>query len=477
MRISYLFILLLSLIQVTSALAQNRYMGIGGSSNRNRESQPIQALEPTDLKGPEIDKESLMKVPEIQVEQERPAAAPAQQSTNGRGSDTYGAACVEATDSAKKECNFEDSPDAKVAIGMANMMRQQLKAATMSSVEAMCSKMGSITQAMDGAVAAFSGYCSTAYSSCSSACTSDIEELKSAIAANPANKAVLEERLEEVRTSSIACRKLAGNIQDVTSNIGSYAAVEAAKSQYCKEGTSTLAQICKTDPNNMLCKNGGTTNCADPNVAASSVVCICQANPADPRCGAQQRVGLQAGTNSNGASSGGGADGAEALGDFGGMGGDGIGGANGIGGNMDSGSSGSPRAGIGGGRGGGLGGGGGGSNGRAGAGSGGAGSNAGNGINAKILTGYGVGGATGAGARGGYGGPAGSGAGGPNRYGVAGGAGGKGVDLRKFLPGGEMDPSRGLAGVSGPDGITGPNTDIWKKIQMRYYSVSPSLLP
>jgi hypothetical protein len=51
------------------------------------------------------------------------------------------------------------------------------------------------------------------------------------------------------------------------------------------------------------------------------------------------------------------------------------------------------------------------------------------------------------------------------------------VDLKQFLPGGQMDPSRGLAGAAGPDGITGPNSDIWKKIKMRYYSVTPSLLP
>jgi hypothetical protein len=51
------------------------------------------------------------------------------------------------------------------------------------------------------------------------------------------------------------------------------------------------------------------------------------------------------------------------------------------------------------------------------------------------------------------------------------------VDLKQFLPGGKMDPARGLAGISGPDGITGPNSDIWKKINIRYFSVKHSLLP
>ena len=51
-------------------------------------------------------------------------------------------------------------------------------------------------------------------------------------------------------------------------------------------------------------------------------------------------------------------------------------------------------------------------------------------------------------------------------------------DLRQFLPGGAIGPqSRGLAGVSGPDGITGPNSDIWQKIQNRYKVIQPSLIP
>jgi hypothetical protein len=50
-------------------------------------------------------------------------------------------------------------------------------------------------------------------------------------------------------------------------------------------------------------------------------------------------------------------------------------------------------------------------------------------------------------------------------------AGATGPSLRDFLPGGGLDPkraNRGLAGISGPDGITGPHSDIWKKVQNRY---------
>lgn len=51
------------------------------------------------------------------------------------------------------------------------------------------------------------------------------------------------------------------------------------------------------------------------------------------------------------------------------------------------------------------------------------------------------------------------------------------TDLRQFLPGGKFDPQRGLAGAAGPDGITGPHSNIWEKVQNRYKVLSPTLMP
>jgi hypothetical protein len=46
------------------------------------------------------------------------------------------------------------------------------------------------------------------------------------------------------------------------------------------------------------------------------------------------------------------------------------------------------------------------------------------------------------------------------------------------LPGGKFDPrARGIAGISGPDGITGPHSNIWQKIQNRYQAEKPKLIP
>jgi hypothetical protein len=92
---------------------------------------------------------------------------------------------------------------------------------------------------------------------------------------------------------------------------------------------------------------------------------------------------------------------------------------------------------------------------------------------------------------GGYGGGGGSG----GRFGASGGGSGggyagrpsgsdgskngnQGPDLRQFLPGGAYDPQhKAMAGKVGQDGITGPHTDNWKKIQNRFQVIKGTLEP
>lgn len=50
-------------------------------------------------------------------------------------------------------------------------------------------------------------------------------------------------------------------------------------------------------------------------------------------------------------------------------------------------------------------------------------------------------------------------------------------DLRSFLPGGKMDPKRNPSGLTGPDGITGPHSNLWLKIHNRYAVEEQNLLP
>jgi hypothetical protein len=49
------------------------------------------------------------------------------------------------------------------------------------------------------------------------------------------------------------------------------------------------------------------------------------------------------------------------------------------------------------------------------------------------------------------------------------------VDLSQFLPGGAKDPRRAIAGIVGPDGITGPHSSNWEKIHVRYRRLTETL--
>jgi hypothetical protein len=96
----------------------------------------------------------------------------------------------------------------------------------------------------------------------------------------------------------------------------------------------------------------------------------------------------------------------------------------------------------------------------------------GSGLNTKILSGF-------ASAQCGAGGyrPSGGGYDSPSTSAGGGASSNAAVDLKKFLPGGQMDPARGIAGISGPDGITGPNSNLWEKVNIRYQEFSANLLP
>lgn len=87
-----------------------------------------------------------------------------------------------------------------------------------------------------------------------------------------------------------------------------------------------------------------------------------------------------------------------------------------------------------------------------------------------------MGGGSGPGFGGGPGGNGDPSQGGGNKVGGQPGVNG-GPDWRKFLPGGQYDPRRGIAGVTGPDGITGPATDLFGKVHNRYGAVGHTLKP
>lgn len=389
---------------------------------------------------------------------------PQEQSRSNTG---WGQACASEAAKAVADCQFENNSGVQVAKLTIDMLNQRLKQNAMSSPAALCGQMGNATQAIDAASGAFNGYCTASFMSCQQTCDSEIEQIEAAMTTNTAT----EIDLKAAKDNRKKCSALAANVQGVQQNIQGYAQIEQAKSLYCKEQVDPMTALCKANPNLAGCKDVASTNCADPQVAATSMICYCNTNPNDPRCptaNQNHNFNNKLSADATGLGTPPGDDGA---GDFGGVGaGPGSGflpemnGQPGqpAKGNLNRGSSG--RSGLG------MGGGGTGqAPGRGGAGGG------GSGLNTQTISGYGYGGGMG----GGYGsgsrsGNTGNRVGGPSGS-IRGGA--PAVDLKQFMPGGKMDPSRALAGVSGPDGITGPHSNIWKKIRVRYFSVRPSLLP
>lgn len=387
----------------------------------------------------------------------------------------WGAKCRASLQQAEGMCNMNNSQEVKGAMNMANGIKNQMENAAFSNLQLACNGMGKLSQMTNAGLTAFKGYCSTQIGDCTEVCKTDLDAVERAYntTMGPPAPGVLPtvtyQNVEDVREMRRQCTSLNRNVQGAEEGLMKFMAMEETMKNCSLLTGNSFIEECKKNPAySPLCSLGGNTDCSNPSVAASNLVCKCRANPALPDCGGRLGSGGGIATNRTdlGSTSGDGAD----AGNFGGPGG----GFDGMPGDIAGGSNepqdgslnrgGAGKAGIG--ESAGTGGRGGGAGGAAGAG--------GSGLNAKIIGGYGYGGAAGGGGSGGGGYQPGNAA--------AGGRNGAGpndqrVDLRQFLPGGAKDPSRGLAGISGPDGITGPNSDIWKKINTRYAAKTGTLLP
>ena len=352
--------------------------------------------------------------------------------------------------------NFQDGA-AAIALGLGQQ--------TSSSILAACSKMATVVQGANAALAAYRLNCSSAIDGCKQSCA----KVKAFVKANPTCLPIpiYESLLSAADAEVKKCSGFDNKVQQAQQAIQNYGATSANAAQ-CAALTSgdpnALAAYCAKNPTAIVCNTLGATDCSNPEVAAKDRVCICQKAPNSAECLKTQMAGNDGkGINSTDSSSRLGqtnTSGADFSGDIPDLPSIAQGKANSGGGDAVDGSQG----------GGGVGGGGGGS--------GGGGSGGGNGAadprTANVNGGF-------------YGG------GGGNRFGSSGGAGGGGAggryganaapgtpggpDLRQFLPGGQYDPKRGISGFGGIDGITGPNTNIWHKIQNRYRVMSPTLLP
>ncbi|WP_374029630.1 hypothetical protein [Bdellovibrio bacteriovorus] len=342
---------------------------------------------------------------------------------------------------------------------------------TAASIQAACSRMAGLTQAAQGAVAAYRLLCSSSIGQCRSTCAAAADFIR----ANPNCSPVSAENvqmLSSAESQAKRCDDFQSKVAEAQQAIQNYGAT-AANAAQCEEQTSGDAtpppDVCKQNPQIAGCTPTGPIDCSKPEMATNKI-CVCTKTPTDPMCITQAKPDTSVGVGGSIDSSSrklAASTGDSGLGDIPGLpglehgklpsggSGEAVDGKQGAGANLGSDGGGS----------------GGGPSGRGGGGA------AGEDDSQAVTAGFYGGGSGAGGAFGGGSGRYGAGAAG-NYAGAAGANGqGNGPDLRRFLPGGQFDPKRGLSGMGGPDGITGPHTNIWQKIQNRYRVMSPSLLP
>ncbi|MFM6930314.1 MAG: hypothetical protein ACKOX6_17745 [Bdellovibrio sp.] len=338
-----------------------------------------------------------------------------------------------------------------------------------ASIQAACSGVGQVSTAANAALAGFRLNCSNSIRKCSSSCAAVVDYLKANPMCDPQGAESGAAQAEVAKCSQFDAK--IGEANQAIMNIGQ----TLNNASQCASLTSAgdVPAICKTNPNLPGCKPAALMDCSNPSMA-SNKVCICTKNPSDPSCSTNIQ-GASASSSSFSSSDPSARLANKTTSDAGSSdipGLDPI--AQGKAGSTDY-SSGA----VSGKQGGGAGiSGGSGSSGGAGSRSGGyaAGdADKGHSVNAGFYGGSGGGSGFSGSGSGGYGG--GRGYAGSGGLGSTTGQPGA-PNLRQFLPGGQNDPRfRGVAGSSGPDGITGPHSNIWQKVNNRYRTMVPTLLP
>jgi hypothetical protein len=415
------------------------------------------------------------------ISTEKPATAPAQSANNTSGSiassrkesdqtkaikDSVnlktGAIykCVEATDKAKDDCRLDRSDEMKAFLNFGQMMGAMVQASSKQD-ESYCNKMKNMGDLASSGLSGFKLYCASGYATCSSEC----DKAKTFLNSMPVDNPEYPEAEAQVKKASKDCGKLTGSLAEAAGYIV-VMVQNNANAKQCKQMLGKVEnEMCKA--NKELCDPNAALDCSNPQVAMTNLVCKCKSNPNAEGCNGNVS-GLSANNmiDPNGMADTAGLGGGNAKlpsagGDIPEQYGFPFDGkpSEGKGANLSLGKGGSHGGGLPGGGGGGA------PAGKPGHG--------GSNLNAGILNGW----QGGRGNQGGWG-NTGGGWGDGNKAAAANGKNpymtvdknGNPVDLRQFLPGQNMDATRGIAGISGPDGITGPNSSLWQKVRVRYSS-------
>ncbi|MGZ3780426.1 MAG: hypothetical protein ACXVCY_07265 [Pseudobdellovibrionaceae bacterium] len=342
-------------------------------------------------------------------------------------------------------------------------------------IQGSCSNTTAIMGGANAALAAFKMSCSSSVTSCDTVCNnaknfavSNNSCMTGLGATDYAGSTTLTEKADKAIEE---CNAFSAKVNEANQAIASFAQtlMGAANCQAASSGTGmpnlAVQKLCVSNPQYPGCAGAAAVDCTNPQIAATNKICICGKNPMDPSCSDQKLGGgPTAGPNIDPSTRASKADPSSLGGNLPDLPSPDLGNVKTTAGKPIDGKQGGNAA---------LGGD----------------SNNGAG-NAPAKGGAGTSASEGPASSGsGFYGGSGSGMNGSNssssdgsnaaRYAASAGIAGKNAnpDLKKFLPGGQFDPKRGISGMTGPDGITGPHTDIWMKVQIRYQVTSPSLLP
>jgi hypothetical protein len=367
--------------------------------------------------------------------------------------------CSQDTNVAKSDCDQDQ--DAGVQGAQSQISNFAVNMGSNMGIAGACTGIGKLVAGANAAVAYFAQNCSSSRDACVSSC----QNARSAVTAKYSRYEVAgpaADAQEQVTTLLQTCKDLDAKIQQATQAINNTMGTLQGAQNCAKQTDPAFTAYCASNPTAIGCSAAEATDCTNPSIAASNPICICKNNPRSASCTGASAKAMGDGSGSiNSASTSSTAGGIPT----GSPGSDNLMNDASWAGNPDLKASRGASEEVGGKKGGrplmdgAAGSADGGDKARGGGASG-----QGIAVNAGFRGGGGGGG-------GGWGSPGSDNGRGGYVPPTAAQARAMGPNLRDFLPGGGLDPksaNRGLAGISGPDGITGPHSDIWKKVQNRY---------
>jgi len=378
--------------------------------------------------------------------------------TADKGSDSSPVAkCEQALKDVSDTCKLDNNSD----IQQIMQVSKQFSSGMANNAVTACTDIGKLASSANMAMFGFESKCQAEFRDCTNACNPNSSENKGL---SSADKATL-------RSNQNQCKKYSEQVKP--SELDAQRAMQSQVTNSCDNLLAKLGMDCLRNPSGPGCSSLkiNPSDCKNP-ANISNQVCLCINNPA--ACSNLSK-GLANLPSANGGIEGDGGG----LGMGGGIGAGLPGGALSLGDDMIGLEGKGGFSGVNTGAGGGRGGGGYGGGDAAGGGRGKPGLAMKTGPETNIYKGNYGGGAA-------FGGPGGSGGGAGYRD-QNGQAVPKGSvvdkngrirpDFSKFYPNMKYDPGRGLAGVSGPDGITGPATNLFNKVNNQFRSQAKTFLP